>query len=78
MTLKLSRLVQPRNPRFWLLVVLNGLSSAIAFVLRTHELPTAVTLALAGFAVANVVLGLRIAFQLMTDERPLRSTGLPE
>jgi len=78
MTLKLSRLVQPRNPQFWLLVVINGLSSAISFVLRTHELPTAITLALAGFAVANVVLGIRIAFRLMADERPPDSTGLSE
>lgn len=70
MALKLSRLVQPRNPRFWLLVVLNGLSSAISFLLRTYELPTAIVLALAGFAIANVVLGIRIAFRLMSEDPP--------
>lgn len=78
MTLKISRLVQPRNPQFWLLVVLNGLSSAISFVLRTHELSTAIALALARFAVANVVFGIRIAFRLMADERPPESSRLSE
>lgn len=65
--MKFSRLFQPRNPQFWLLVVLNGLSSAISFILRTYDLPAAVTLVLAGFAVANVVVGLRIAWRLMAD-----------
>ncbi len=65
--MKLSRLVQPRNPQFWLLIALNALSSAISFILRSYELPPALTLVLAGFAVANVVLGLRIAWRLMAD-----------
>lgn len=65
--LKLSRLIQPRNPQFWLLVVLNALSSAISFILRAYELPVAVTLVLAGFAVVNFVMGIRIALRLMAD-----------
>jgi 4-hydroxybenzoate polyprenyltransferase len=65
---KLSRLIQPRNPQFWLLVVLNALSSAIAFILRSHELPAALTVVLAGFALANAVVGLRIAWRLLADE----------
>ena len=67
MSVKLSRLIQPRNPQFWLLVVLNALSSAISFILRAYELPGAVTLVLAGFAVANFVMGIRIAWRLMAD-----------
>ena len=66
--MKLGRLFQPRNPQFWLLIVLNGLSSAISFVLRSYDLPTVVTLVLAGFAIANVVIGIRIALQLMASE----------
>ncbi len=65
--MKLSRLFQPRNPQFWLLVVLNALSTAISFVLRAYALPLPVALLLAGFAIANVVLGLRIAWRLMAD-----------
>jgi redox-regulated HSP33 family molecular chaperone len=66
--MKLSRLIQPRNPQFWVLIALNGLSTAISWILRTHDLPTAVTVVLAGFAVCNVVLGLWIAFRLMNDD----------
>lgn len=65
--MKLSRLYQPRNPQFWLLVILNLLSSVISYLLRSHELPPLVALALGGFALANVLLGLRIAWRLMTE-----------
>ncbi|TAH41920.1 MAG: hypothetical protein EYC67_16670 [Betaproteobacteria bacterium] len=66
--MKFSRLFQPRNPQFWLLIVLNGLSSAISWILRTHDLPNAVTWVLAGFALSNVLLGLWIAIRLMNDD----------
>ena len=66
--MKLSRLIQPRNPQFWLLIALNALSSAISWVLRTRELPTALTWVLAGFAVGNVLLGLWIAFRLVNED----------
>lgn len=65
--MKLSRLVQPRNPLFWLLILLNALSSAISFVLRGNDLPVAVTLMLAAFAVGNVLIGIYIALRLMAD-----------
>lgn len=66
--MKLSRLVQPRNPQFWLLIALNALSSGISWILRSRDLPAALTWVLAGFAVCNFVLGLWIAFRLMNDE----------
>lgn len=66
--MKLSRLIQPRNPQFWLLIALNGLSSEISWVLRTRELPAAVNWVLAGFALCNVLLGQWIAFRLMNDD----------
>jgi hypothetical protein len=69
MTVKLSRLYQPRNPQFWLLVVLNLLSTGVSYVLRTRDLPMLITLVLAAFALANFVIGIRIALQLMR-ERP--------
>ncbi|CAG0977383.1 hypothetical protein RHDC4_01666 [Rhodocyclaceae bacterium] len=68
--MKLSRLYQPRNPQFWLLLALNGLSSAISLILRAYDLSTPVTLVLAGFAIANFLLGIRIALQLMADDAP--------
>lgn len=67
--MKLARLYQPRNPQFWLLIVLNGLSTVIAYLLRNHEFPGLVTVVLAGFALANALLGLRIALRLMADTR---------
>ena len=65
--MKFSRLYQPRNPQFWLLVVLNALSTGISYLLNSRSLPLTVTLALAGFALANFVLGLRISLALMRE-----------
>lgn len=65
--MKLSRLYQPRNPQFWLLVVLNLLSTVISYILRSQDLPMLITLVLAAFALANFVIGIRIALQLMRD-----------
>lgn len=70
--MKLSRLYQPRNPQFWLLVILNLLSSAISFVLRSYELSAVVTLVLGGFAIANVLVGIRIAWRLVAEEPPIK------
>lgn len=69
MAVELSRLYQPRNPRFWLLVLLNLLSTGISYILRSQDLPMLITLVLAGFALANFMIGIRIALQLMR-ERP--------
>ena len=63
--MKLSKIYQPRNPQFWIFVILNLLSTAISYILRSHELAPAVTFALAFFALANLILGIRIALQLM-------------
>lgn len=71
--MKLSRLYQPRNPQFWLLVLLNLLSTGISHILRSQDLPMLIALILAAFALANIVIGIRIALQLMrepTDSSP--------
>lgn len=60
----LARLYQPRNPQFWLLLILNALSSVIAYLLQRYEFTSGVTLLLAAFAIGNAVLGLRLAWQL--------------
>lgn len=65
--MKFSRIFQPRNPQFWLLVVLNVLSTAISHILRSQSLSTPITLLLAVFAVGNFVYGIRIALQLMKN-----------
>ncbi|MBI4995308.1 MAG: hypothetical protein HZC22_00070 [Rhodocyclales bacterium] len=63
--MRLSRLYQPRNPLFWLLVVLNLLSTGISYILRSQDLPALITLVLASFALVNFVIGIRIALRLM-------------
>jgi hypothetical protein len=72
--MKLGRLWQPRNPAFWLMVVLNLLSTLLAWVARSYELAPLAALMVAGFAVANALLGLRLMWLLMRDE-PAKPAG---
>lgn len=72
--MKLSRIYQPRNPRFWLMVTLNLLSSLLAWVLRSYDLLPSVTLVVAGFALANAFIGIRLAVALMRDPDPNAET----
>lgn len=67
MTVEFSRLYQPRNPRFWLLIALNLFSTGISYILRSQDPPMLITLILAVFALANFVIGIRIALQLMRE-----------
>jgi hypothetical protein len=71
--LKLSRLFQPRNPLFWLMVVLNLLSSAFSYVLHTYPLTTGGTFVVAGFALSNAVIGIGLALRLMREDPAGRS-----
>ena len=68
--LKLSRLFQPRNPVFWLMLVLNALSSFLSWMLHTRDFETAPMLVLALFAVSNSALGIWLAIRLMREPVP--------
>lgn len=68
MKLKLSRLIQPRNPLFWLMLVLNTLSSAFTYVLHTYDLTTPATLVVGGFALANAIIGMGLVLRLLRGE----------
>lgn len=70
--MKLARLWQPRNPAFWLMIVLNLLSTLLAWVTRTYALAPVAMLVVTGFAIGNALLGLRLIWVLMRDE-PSRS-----
>jgi hypothetical protein len=65
---RLSRLYQPRNPLFWLMLVLNGLSPLLAWVVHNRPLVTAATLVMTCFAIGNAVLGMWLAWQLLREE----------
>ena len=66
--MKLARLWQPRNPAFWLMVVLNLLSTLLAWVTRTYALAPLAMLVVTGFAIGNALLGLRLMWLLVQDE----------
>jgi hypothetical protein len=68
--MKLARLWQPRNPAFWLMITLNLLSTLLAWIARSYELASAAKFAVAGFAVANALIGLRLMWLLMREEPP--------
>lgn len=62
--MKFSRLVQPRNPLFWLMIVINALSLILAIIAQTHQLHSKGTLIVYGFAACNAVLGIFLAWVL--------------
>ena len=66
--MKIARLWQPRNPAFWLMVALNLLSTALAWVARNYDLAPTAALVIIGFAVANAAIGLRLMWVLMREE----------
>lgn len=63
--MKLSRLFQPRKPAFWLMLVLNLLSSCLVWIVQTQSLSVLVQALVAVFAIGNSVLGLRLAWILL-------------
>ena len=48
--------------------MLNLLSTLLAWIARSYELAPAAALMVAGFAVANALIGLRLMWLLMRDE----------
>jgi len=62
---KWSRVFQPRNPVFWMMVLLNLLSSVIAVMLVSMPLATGVRVLLAVFALGNAAFGVGLALRLM-------------
>ena len=65
--LKISRLYQPRNPLFWMMVVLNLLSTALVWLTQTTPLGTLGLIVVAVFALGNAVLGAFLAWRLVNS-----------
>jgi uncharacterized membrane protein HdeD (DUF308 family) len=65
--MKLSRLFQPRNPVFWMMLGLNALSMALGWLVQNRPLNTLGLLVVGVFGVANAVLGMWLAWQLVRD-----------
>ena len=62
--MKLLRIYQPRNPLFWLMLVLNALSYALAWIVQNRALNTLGMLLVGGFALVNAVLGMWLLWRL--------------
>lgn len=65
--MKLSRLFQPRNPLFWFMLALNGLSTLLAWIAHNRPLDAWGTALVAMFAIANAVIGVWLAWRLMHE-----------
>ena len=76
--MKLTRLFQPRNPRFWMWVALNLLSAALAWMLQTRTLSVGVMLLLALFALGNAVLGTWLMVLLWRTDPTVDATVAPQ
>ena len=65
--MKLSRLFQPRNPLFWLAMVLNALSALLGWITHSYVLGTVASLLILIFAVGNALLGTYLAWRLVNS-----------
>jgi hypothetical protein len=65
--MKLSRLYQPRNPLFWLMLVLNLLSMVLGWITHTHLPGVLVSLVIVVFAVGNAALGAYLMWRLVNS-----------
>jgi len=68
--MKLSRLFQPRNPLFWMMLGLNALSMALGWLAQNRPLSTLGVLVVVVFGVSNAVLGMWLAWLLVRDPQP--------
>lgn len=75
---RLSRLYQPRNPLFWLMLVLNGLSPLLAWVVQNRPLNTVAMLVVTCFAIGNAVLGMWFAWRLLREEPVSAALDTPQ
>ena len=67
-SMKLSRLYQPRNPLFWMMLALNALSAALAWIVQNRPLNAWGMLLVGGFAIANALIGTWLMWRLVRDE----------
>ncbi|MEO0029943.1 MAG: hypothetical protein RJB45_1984 [Pseudomonadota bacterium] len=65
--MKLSRIFQPKNPQFWLLVTLNLLSLALSHIAQNFNLNTLGTTLLIIVSVINVALSSFLAWRLVNS-----------
>ena len=62
--MKVSRIYQPRNPLFWVMLALNLMSLVLGWVTHNQSLNVLARVLVGGFAIGNAVLGTWIAWRL--------------
>ena len=55
--MKVSRIYQPRNPLFWVMLALNLMSLVLGWVTHNQSLNVLASVLVGGFAIGNAVLG---------------------
>jgi len=75
--MKWSRLIQPRNPLFWLMLALNALSAALAWIVQHRPLNTPAMLLVGGFALSNALIGTWLMWRLLRDDPADRAGKAP-
>jgi hypothetical protein len=65
--MKLSRIFQPRNPLFWLMLAFSVLSSVCAWALRAMPLTTLGLVLIGSVGLANALLSLVLTWRLIRD-----------
>jgi hydrogenase-4 membrane subunit HyfE len=68
--MKLSRLFQLRNPLFWMMLALNVLSAALAWIVQNRPLNTVATIIVVIFALSNALIGTWLMWRLVRGEPP--------
>ena len=63
--MKLLQIYQPRNPLFWIMLALNALSYALAWIVQNRALNLLGMLLVGGFALANALLGMWLIWRLI-------------
>lgn len=66
--MKWQRIYQPRNPLFWLMVALNALSYALAWIVQNRALNALGMALVAVFALANALLGMWLVWRLLKTD----------
>ncbi|PPE67804.1 hypothetical protein [Caldimonas caldifontis] len=65
--MKLSRIFQPRNPLFWLMLAFSVLSSVCAWALRAMPLTTLGLVLVGSVGLANALISLALTWRLIRD-----------
>lgn len=63
---RFKRLWQPHNPLFWLMILFNGLSSVLAWVLHLMSPQGGILWVLTLFALGNALAGMGLLWHLWT------------